>query len=1099
MLQFIFGPAASGKTTTMHNMIAQDIAANTQNIVLLVPEQNTFETEKQMLNRFGGGFMSMVEVLSFTRMCESAGQQYGGVAGIKVDDSQRTIIMGRALKKVAGSLEVFRKYISSPTFIKQMTSAISEFKMAGVSSDELMRISNESDNPKFKAKLYDIALVYATYDDLLKGVYIDPLDDLERFLEKALNHKYFSGKTIYIDAFKGFTGLQMKAIKLMVQNAENVIISLCCEGEDKRDGVGVFSNIAQTAERIKGFTDNSQILPPIILEKTYYNAKELTALERILSDGDFYKYDHDAKMINIGELSSPSVEIDYVFKQIHTLVRQNGYKYEDFVIIARNIENYERLINVSSEKFNVPCYMDKRRSLMASPLSKFVISLLKAAKSFDTESIISLLKTDFFGLTDNEISILEEYIFIWGIKSNDWCNEWKMDPAGLANKESRYYTNNDELLKEINQIRVKIISPLFTIKKAFSDGVKAISKAVYDIIMLLKVDQKVKSICDELYDKNQADDADFIMDSWDEVMKRLDSMVRCYGDDAISADEYITMMEISLNSGTIGTIPRMLDEVSCGSADRIRPARPKVVFAVGLNLGEFPAIPSDSGILLRDDRIKLDRLKLEISDRYKKFAVDENFLVYSALCSATDIVYALRHTNSFDGGILQASPIFSKIKTAFEKANLVNGTIGSLPETIEEGFEYFASNRGSDDPVIASLDEFFNSNADFASRIAALNSAIGRTTRRVSKEKMEEFYKKSFKLSPSKAEVYSNCPFSYFCQSVLNIRKPQKAEIDNVQRGLVVHYVLEKTLSKLGKTIANATDDELESLIDKYLNEYLNLIDGIEFLKSERFNYTVNEIGRMLKYLMRHISNEFKNCDFEPNAFELSIDDTAKTNKLPSLKIQFTPTKEAVITGVIDRVDVYKDSNGKEFVRIIDYKTYGKKFLLSDVLYGLNMQMLIYLYALKKIKGTKYTGMESAGIFYMPATRGMETKSSKNGQNAMNGFVLDDADVISAMDRSNSGEYVFKKAAGQRKDNPALTGKDMQILFDYLESKLIKVANEIYSGNFDLAPQKSKDSDPCKYCDFSAVCGIESDFKFSDMEFHYPDEAIEKMKEELGI
>ncbi len=1103
MLQFVFGPAASGKTTTIHNMISQDITNNKKDILLLVPEQNTFETEKQMLSLFGGGFMSMVSVLSFTRMCETAGQLYGGIAGIRVDDSQRIILMARAVKKVAPHLTYFRKFISSPTFIKQLTSVIGEFKTAGVGSDKLMKISLEAENKNLSLKLSEIAMVYAAYDNLLKGVYIDPLDELEAFCDKALKNNYFDGKTIYIDAFKGFTGQQMKVLKLIIRHCDKVVISLCCEGEDRHEGVGVFSNIVATAERLKEYarTDNIVIEKPIILKNSYFNYPEIKALERILSCDGQNSYDGEANAVNIKSFENPLKEIEYVFKTIHRLVRNSNYRFSDFVIIARDISRYERRISLASQKYNVPCYLDKRRGLISSPVTKFVLSLLKAARNFDTENVLSLLKIGFFEFTDEEINLIEEYVFIWDIRGNNWQNEWAMNPDGfIAKNKKSNSSKSDECLKKINDIRAKIVDPIMNIRKSFSDGASAISKALYDTIIRLKADATVKAICEDLLKNNGADHADFIMDSWDVVMTQLDNMVRCYSGEEISIDEYIDMLELSFINCTVGTIPRMIDEVSCGSADRIRPARPKVVFVIGMNLGEFPANANDSGVLLRSDRILLDKMGVDISDRFRKFAVDEKFLVYSAICCASDSVYILRHSASFSGEALEESPAFTKIKNAFVSYKNSNQNVGEqmaydnlFPETLEEGFELYASENKSGTPMSIELGRILASHPDYQSRATAIKNSALKTERRVSSDKMHQRLEERFSISASKIEKYNNCPFSYFCEYVLGIKKLQKAELDNLQRGTIVHYVLEKVLSKLGKNIATEDLIEVDKLIDKVMREYLELINGFEYLESERFLFTYNEIGRMLKYLIRHIADEFKSCEFQPEAFELDINDDGED--IPSLRIKFATDKEALLVGQIDRVDVYRDSEGKDFVRIIDYKTGEKTFAISDVLYGLNLQMLVYLYALKKISGTKYSNMESAGILYLPSKRGMETKSKKTGHNMMNGMLVDNDDVIGAMDRNKSGEFVFKKGKPDRLENPVISKEDFDTVLDFVELKLGQTAERIYSGNFDLEPRNGENSEACKYCNFRCVCGIEEDFGFLKTDVRRPSEVIEKMKE----
>ena len=216
MLEFVLGRAASGKTTEIHNRILAEAEKGNKDIILMTPEQYTFETERQMLKLLGSGFMGTVQVLSFTRMCETVGQLYGGISGLRIDDAKRHILVSRAVKKSATELNVFKKYIKTPDFIRQAVDIISELKQAGISANDLISAADSSKNKSLKAKLYDISVIFANYDELLKGVYVDPLDDLEILLKKAEQTGFFEGKTVYIDAFKGFTGAQIKLLHLMI-------------------------------------------------------------------------------------------------------------------------------------------------------------------------------------------------------------------------------------------------------------------------------------------------------------------------------------------------------------------------------------------------------------------------------------------------------------------------------------------------------------------------------------------------------------------------------------------------------------------------------------------------------------------------------------------------------------------------------------------------------------------------------------------------------------------------------------------------------------------------------------------------------------------
>ena len=1092
MLQFVIGPAASGKTTTVHKMIKKDVENNVKDVILLVPEQNTFETEKAMLDCFGGGFMSKISVLSFTRMCETAGQLYGGIAGFIIDDSQRNVMMARSLKKISPHLKVFSKYISSSSFISQMVSVIKEFKTAGVSSDMLISVCGKIKNGNLIDKITEISMIYSTYNDMLKGIYIDPLDELETFYQKAIDKTFFKGKTIYIDAFKGFTGLQFKILKLMILQAEKVVISFSLHPSKKMEVSGVFSNIYANLQRLKNYAleHNIKIDNNVELEKSYYASKEIFALEKALSSNENFEYSDEAPNINIVSLDSPVDEIDYVFKTIHKLVRTENYRFKDFVIIARDISKYERRIALASNKYNTPCYLDKRRSLILSPISRFVLTILKAAQSLNSENILALLKTELFDISSEELSQVEEYVYIWDINGEAWTEEWTMNPLGFNSvRESDIEIINKKLL-ELNNIRKRIIAPVLILKKSFSGSAKDISKAVYDNIISLKVNAAVKRICNEYLKRGDTENADFIIQSWDSVMQLLDNMVRCYSDDEISVEEYINMLELSFGSCSIGSIPRTLDEVACGSADRIRPARPKVVFAIGMNLGEFPQTATDSGILLRNDRVALCENGIEISDRFKNYVIDENFLVYSSLCCASEKVYLLRHNRNYDGSNTEESSVFSKLKTVFK--NSVNNIDFKLPETTAEGFVKYAEIRKESNALSGILEDVFKNNPEYKMRFDALNNIETRVERRISEEICKKLFGSRLRLSPSKMEVYNKCPLSYFCSYVLGIHKLQKAELDALQRGTIVHFVLEKVVSNFAENIANVSSEDIDMAVDEAMDSYLKTVSGYEFLKTFDFKFAYYEIGKTLKILLSHIVEQFKNSEYVPEAFELSINN--KDGEVPALVLKFMDENMVVLDGQIDRVDVLRLEDGRELVRIVDYKTGAKEFHLSDVLYGQNLQMLLYLYIICSVEGSPYLNMEPSGILYMPSNRGTQT-SSKSNALMMNGMILNDADIITAMDTEGKGRFVFKKSSKGRVNNPTISADDFKVIFAFLEKQIKTTATNIRKGVFDLKPCDGRDSSACKYCDFKSVCAVEEDFEHNEIVAEFPEKIIEKMKE----
>lgn len=1097
MLSFVFGRAGFGKTTYIHSLIQKE---NSDGLILLVPEQYTFETEKQMLKNFGSGFMSKVQVLSFSRLSETVGQLYGGISGHRLDDAQRIILVGRAIKSVGDKLSLFKRYAQSPEFVKQVTDIISEFKLAGISEERLLEVVENIPSQNLKLKITEIVEIYAAYNNLLSRIYIDPLDDIEHLIKTVAKTDFLKDKTIYIDAFKGFTGAQIKLLKLMILNCKKVVISLCTDGlDDPYLGAGIFSNIKKVASNLLIYAKQNhvEIGESVTLNESHFESESLKLLEEALSEN----FANTCEKIStgdifVGSLQSPFAEVEYALKTIRHLVRTEGYKYSDFVIIARNIEKYERMLEVSARKFSLPCYLDKRRPLFASPLARLIISALKAARKLETESILALIKTGLLNFSDEEISVLEEYVYIWDINHEQWCKDWTMDPDGIVTGE---YKSSAEQLKKsldaINTLRKRIIIPILSLRGAFSGSVLEISKAVFEFLISQKVDKNIAKLCGQLESAGEAEDCDFIRDSWDMVMKLLDNVVRCYEGEEISAEEYIDTLSLAFSGATIGSIPKMLDEVICGSADRIRTSSPKIAFILGVNQGEFPASVSDNGLLLKADRIRLEEAGLEISDRFNSFAVDENFMFYSSICSAKSRVYVLCHRQGIDGSETEESNLFSRIKKIFGGKNLDNEY--SLPETVSEGYSVFAKNFTKDNAIKEILSQYFLTAADNEkNRFNNLLFIKNSSKHRLSKETSEKLFGDNLYLSASKIETYNGCAFSYFCRYVLNISPLKKADLDNMQRGTIVHFIMENVLRDFGKGIKDKNQHEIEEMVNKYMLIYLEDIEGVEYLKKPRFMFLYNMIAKMSLAVLLHIAEEFKICSFEPVDFELDI---SKNGDLPLFTLKFSDEKTVKLNGKIDRVDKLKGVAGDNFIRIVDYKTGSKEFHLPDILYGLNMQMLVYLSAVKTLGSDRFGEVTPAGILYKPSKRSVQ----KEGENkslgfAMNGMIVNTEEVKLGMDSTNSGKFAPKDTGKARKGNPIISAEDFETVLEYVNIKICDTATKMTDGIFDINPLQSSGYSACKYCDFSQVCGIEKVEEIKAVESLSSDAVIEKMKEELS-
>ena len=258
------------------------------------------------------------------------------------------------------------------------------------------------------------------------------------------------------------------------------------------------------------------------------------------------------------------------------------------------------------------------------------------------------------------------------------------------------------------------------------------------------------------------------------------------------------------------------------------------------------------------------------------------------------------------------------------------------------------------------------------------------------------------------------------------------------------------------------TREELDTKTDMFVKEYLDGIKGISSIMNARYAFLTDNISRALKEVVWQIAREFEQSDFEPCACELKI---GRDGDIPSVKFPFDGGN-IYIDGSIDRVDTY---NG--YVRVIDYKTGSRSFRLPDVLFGLNLQMLVYLYA--AVRGCGKDDGAAAGIFYMPSRRDLNDSGM-----AMNGLMQGDINLITAMDKKAEGEFVPKPAFTKngelsKRCNSFIPPDGFSTVFDYIEKLIARTGNSIASGDISISPIDG-DTAACSYCDYSSVCGIEN-------------------------
>ncbi len=1076
MLKFIFGLPCSGKTTTCFQKIKQ-ITDDGGQAILMVPEQFSFESEREALRVLGDNFPLNTTVLSFTRLYDEVSREIGGICARELTDADKVIFMNKALILSRDDLKLWGKYVHSVTFAKTMLDTISEFKINAIKTHDIEKAIALTDRISLKNKLSDLKVIYKNYDLLVSERFFDPSDKLNKLYENLSKYKFFAGKTVFLDSFKGFTGGQYKILERIISQANDVYVSFTNDIENAAE-YNVFSNIRLAVEKIEKIAekfskkqDNS-----LIMNNSFYNSNDLKLVEKLISGKQIEKIE-TCENVTVCTANTVFDEAEFCARTIRKLVRTENYRFRDFVIIARDAEKYANAVEYACKKNGVSLFFDRRLPLSALPFSKITDYAINAL-DFSSENILAFLKSANSILTTDEISTLENYTYLWNISGDLWLKEWDMHPKGFVTDQLD--TEDIETLQLINSLRVKSITPLFSFKKQFNGNALNMSKAVINLFEECNLKSALGNIYNFLDSESDVLSPQILKQGYDAFLKILDSLVVCYGESNILKSDYCEALSLAVSLESIGLPPQTLDQVAFGEADRIRPSRPKITFILGANQGVFPKVCENSGIFAINERKKLIELGLEISDNSIFNSIEENYLVYCNLCCATDKLFISYSKTSLKGEKLEASAFVNTLVenlnpvTAFEPQDI---SIENIPETYESAFSEFCKRIN-----VPSQTAIFNlalSDSVKKQKVEALIENFNKKDKYISKENAKRLYGKDIYMSATRIDTFNRCKFSYFCKYGLKAQKLQPADFDVLQRGTIVHYVLERFITEFKENIKDITRPEIDRLTEFYVNEYLECVSGYNSVKNARHEFIVSKIIRALKEVVYRISDEFAQSEFVPVACELKIG----KDGIP-LNFDYSDGK-ILINGSIDRVDRY---NG--YVRIIDYKTGSKSFKLPDILFGLNLQMLLYLYSIVKNDNSL-----PAGILYMPSKRDLNDEGM-----AMNGLVLQDLAVVEAMEKQNQGEFVPQLKANAdgsfSKTSQSFANKEeFDLIFSHIERLMARIGNDITSGDISVNPIDGRESPACKYCDFKTVCGIENDgiFKVPSMN---NSKVFETLKEE---
>lgn len=1085
MLNLYIGRAGSGKTTCIYDEL-QAIAKQHPAVapILLVPEQFSFETERTLLDRLGTQDAAFVKVYSFTRLADRVAKEVGGIAKRRLSDTARILLISQAIESVRDRLMLYEKQINNTAFAQSLLQMIAECKQCTVTPEQLSEASESLGDGILGRKAQELSLIFAAYEALVAENYADPLDDLSVLAGQLTRSTLLKGTAVYIDGFKGFTAQELAVIKAMLPYAASVTVALCTPTlQDDEGGYGLFSPVIHTADRLCRLADEAGVsrTPARLFNRAADTAvSSLMQLEsEAFSPAPTATDDH----VGITLTSCPDIygECAAVARRLRQYLREGGYRARDMAVVMRQPDSYACILDEALRREGVPFYWDRRDDLLSDPLSALIFAAVRiAVDGFSTDWLLPLMKTGLCGFSAHSIALLENYAYLWDIDRSRWENEWTMNPAGLtANVDE----DTPRRLWYLNLLRTRLIRPLAVLRKSLREPVSGeeFSRAVWRYLNAVHADRLVRLQVARLQKNGEWDAADRQARLWDIWTGLLDTVATALGRYKLTPRRLLELLTAMIANTDMGRLPAGLDGVQVGAVDRVRLTAPRVVCILGANEGVFPAYPPTDGLLTDHERRALIGLGLPMAEPADMQAMEERFYAYTAMSAPSEKLDVYWQESNQSGEKLTPSAIVQTIRQIFPtlKDSSWAAADGSDVQSVGEGLQRMGAHWHH--PTVASS-TLYAAIQQSGQRKELLNTmqqaAVPQPFAFADPENAKALFGKNIRLSPTQLDKYYGCRFSYFCRYGLGVVAPRPAKWDSMEVGKLAHDLMEKMVPVYRDEGWNTITRERVTVdarrcVETYVDERM----GGAADKGDAFAETMERLAHTVSYFLWHVVQEFRQSKFVPVDFELRI---GGDGMIPATVSTLPDGSQVQLGGIVDRVDLF-EQDGRRYVRVVDYKTGSKKFRLQDIVDGINLQMLIYLFAIWDNGTAHYGEVTPAGVLYLPTAlpivegdRDIDDSTlhkKQLGTMKMNGLLLDEPSVLQAMEWDMEGIFIpakLKKDGQFDAHSSVASLKRLGLLKKKIEKLLTDMIKTLHSGDVAALPAESED--PCRFCDYHAVC-----------------------------
>lgn len=1121
-LSFIFGASGAGKSTKLYDSLLMQAKEHPeQNFYIIVPDQFTMQTQKDMVMRSPEHGIMNIDVLSFGRLSFRVLEETGGADAPVLDDTGKNLILRIVADRKKEELGVLGAHLRKPGYIHEVKSAISEFMQYRIGQDELQEIiACASSRHALAGKLKDLSVLYGAFTEYIRDHYITTEESMEVLARQISQSEKLRASVVAFDGFTGFTPVQLSVIEQLLGTAQQVIFTMTIDDREDpflEDGEQkLFHLTKKTVRQLCKCAERASV-PYETFVETALKEKEtaskekqaascvkrfaaqpvLAHLERNLFRYPQQPYEEEPRGIGLAELSNPREEARFCAREIHRLIRENGYYFRDFAVVCGNLEGYAPHIRSEFAKMNLPCFIDQTSGIMLNPFVEFIRSaLMLGVQDFSIDSVNHFMRS---GLTDfpvERIDELDNYIRATGIRGySRWKRPFTKKMEAVSEKEAIL------LLERLNEIRLQFLEQTAVLREMGESASEKV-RTLYDFIASQQVQEKLLHYEKQFEEKGDLVRAREYHQIYPYIIDLLSQVDTLLGKEKLSEREFADLLDAGFSEMEVGAIPQNVDHIAVGDMERSRLKNIKILFFLGVNDGNIPKHADKGGIISDIDREFLQTTQWEFAPSPRQKMYIQRLYLYLNMTKPSEGLYLTYARTGSDGKTMRPAYLIDLLRKMFPHLLVMHPEEQDELERIEtweDGLKYLSDclrlaacgqleARKLDDVAMTLqlyTDEkkglnFAENHQEQTHKL--FQAAFTRYLEIPLPERLAaSLYGQKMRGSVTRLEKYAACAYAHFLQYGLQLREREEFSFEPVDMGTLFHGILadfSERLSQNGYTWINFPEEIGKKLLEESSEKCAAAYGNAILYDTARSRYTLIRVKRIMERTIFTLQYQLQQGEFEPEQFELPFELEEEAGRME-------------LIGRIDRLDGAEQGDAARLVKVLDYKSGQNQFDMTAFHHGLQLQLMTYLHAAMEQEKSNFPKADiiPAGVLYYhlddPVIELESELSPEEIQEELllaqrvSGLVNADDAVIRKIDHTPGTTLKVlpftRKADGSLRENAMLTTQeDMTLLTGYAMHEIKRFTNEILQGCIQMKPYERKSSGACTYCAYAKVCGFDS-------------------------